>query len=69
MITSGEVSFVKELIYELASIADPSEYIEGEVKDAYTILDKLQQYDTEKLMFIYQQLQSLQDHNTIEYGN
>lgn len=53
MITAGEVQFVKEIIYELTSLADPSEFFEEEVQQAYDILDKLTSYDTELLLSLY----------------
>lgn len=61
MITAGEVQFVKELIYELSALADPSEYIEREVQDAYTILAKLTEYNFEQTVNIYTQLKELEE--------
>jgi hypothetical protein len=56
MITAGEVLFVKEVLMELASIADPNEYYEGEVQEALHLLDKLMDYDTEQVMQIADQI-------------
>ncbi len=50
MITQGEIFFIKELIVELSALADPSEYIEGEVQEAIDLLDKLSRYNLEQVM-------------------
>lgn len=55
MITQGEVAFIRELLLELCTLCDPSEYTEGEVQDAIELLNKLESYDTQKIMKIYQQ--------------
>ena len=50
MITQGEIFFIKELIVELSALADPSEYIEGEVQEAIDLLNKLSRYNLEQVM-------------------
>jgi len=52
MITAYEVLFVKEVLLEMAALADPSEYYEGEVAEAINLLDKLAQYNTEQIVQI-----------------
>lgn len=52
MITQGEINFVKELIMELVTLADPSEYTEGEVQEAIDLLDKLSTHNLEQVMMI-----------------
>ncbi len=59
MITMGEIQFIKELIQELCLLAEPSEYYEGEVQDAYTILDKLSKFDFEQTVSIYYQIEEI----------
>lgn len=56
MITQGEINFVKELIVELATMADPSEYYEGEVEEAVELLDKLASYDLEHVMKVVESM-------------
>lgn len=52
MITAGEVYFIREVLTEVASIADPSEYYEGEVAEAINLLNKLMSYNTEQILQI-----------------
>ncbi len=41
MITTGEIQFVTDVLQDLVSLADPSEYLEGEVREAFKILGSL----------------------------
>lgn len=66
MITAGEVQFIKDLIYDLSALADPSDYVEKEINEAYIILDKLASYDTQMLITIYSQLQEIQNNDDTE---
>ena len=59
MITESEVHFVKEVMQELAALADPSEFLGDEIAEAYTILDKILGYDLSQVINIYSQLQEL----------
>lgn len=63
MITAGEVLFIRETLIEVAALADPSEYYEGEVAEAINLLDKLVSYNTEQIVqiadHINQQLRDL----------
>jgi len=63
MITAGEVQFVRELIYDLSALADPSDYVEKEINEACNILDKLDSYDTQLLIQLYTQLQEIQSND------
>jgi len=56
MITQGEIFFIKELIVELSALADPSEYIEGEVEEAVELLEKLAGYDLENVMKVVEHM-------------
>ncbi len=56
MITKVEINFIKEIIYELSMLADPSEYIEGEVQEAMDLLDKLSSHNLEQVMLIADQM-------------
>lgn len=50
MITAGEIQFIQDLLEELRTLADPSEYYDGEVEDAVELLQKLKEYDTQKVV-------------------
>ena len=61
MITESEVHFVKEVMQELAALADPSEFLGEEITEAYTILDKILGYDLSQVINIYSQLERLKN--------
>ena len=41
MITPSERTFVRDIIQDLMALADPSEYLQEEVNQAFEILDSL----------------------------
>ena len=41
MITNSEVEYIRDILYSLEALADPSEYLQEEVKQAFEILDNL----------------------------
>ena len=47
MITTGEIQFVTDVLQDLVSLADPSEYLEGEVTQAFEILNSLDKQQNE----------------------
>ena len=57
MITSGEIGFIREVIHELCTLSDPSEYYEGEVNEVINLLNKLEEYNTQQVMYIIKQLE------------
>ena len=63
MITESEVMFVREIIQELSAISDHSDYLGGEIQEAYTILDKLLGYDLQQFINIYSQIKELENHD------
>ncbi len=42
IMTESEKRFVRDILYDLSAIADPSEYLQEEVSQAFEILDKLE---------------------------
>ncbi len=60
MITTGEIGFIRELINELCTLSDPSEYYEGEVNEALNLLNKLEEYNTQQVMYMIKQIQELE---------
>lgn len=54
--TSGELSFVKEVLVDLAAIADPSEYLKEEVDQAVQILDSLTNHDAGLICEVVQEI-------------
>lgn len=61
MITSGEIGFIRELINELCTLSDPSEYYEGEVRDALDLLNKLEEYNTQQVMYMIKQMNEMEN--------
>lgn len=47
MLTASEVLFLKDLIEQLASLSDASEYTENEVDEALELLEKVTPIKTE----------------------
>lgn len=64
MLTATEVDFIKDVIEQLSSIADPSEYTDREVEEAIEILDKLKPYSTEDFIGFTKAI-----NNSLEGGN
>jgi len=42
MLTHTEIVLIKEVIEQLAALANPSEFSEGEVREALTLLNKIE---------------------------
>lgn len=61
MITAGELRYVRDIINDLAAIADPSEFLEEEVDEAIRILDSLLDYDSGLICDVVTEI------NNIEY--
>lgn len=41
MITASEKGFIRDILYDLSALAEPSEYLQEEVNQAFEILDNL----------------------------
>ena len=41
MITATETEYIRDIVYDLAALADPSEFLQEEVEAVYEILDNL----------------------------
>ena len=54
--TAGELSYVKDVLLDLVAIADPSEYLKGEVHDAIQILDSLQNYSADLVCEVIEEI-------------
>lgn len=63
MITAGELRFVRDVIYDLAAIVDPSEILEEDVAEAYRILDSLEQYDSGLICDVVHELDLINSNN------
>jgi len=42
IITKSERNFVRDILYDLSALTDPSEYLQEEISQAFEILDKLE---------------------------
>lgn len=61
MITAGELRFVRDVLYDLSALADPSEYLEEDVQEAYRILDSLVMYDSGFVCEVIDEVNRLND--------
>lgn len=50
MLTATEIVFIKELIEQLSSLSEPSDYTLKEVEVAMELLNRLEPIDTEKFL-------------------
>ena len=50
MLTASEIVFLKDLVQQLAGLADPSEYTENEVDLAMELLNRLEPIETEQFL-------------------
>lgn len=60
MITAGEIQYVRDILKDLAAIADPSEYLEEEVDEAIRILDSLTAHDSGMICDVVTELEHIQ---------
>lgn len=61
MLTESEVIFIKDLLEQLSSAADPSEYTQEEVNLALELLNKLQPISTDRYFDLLDDPDRLED--------
>jgi hypothetical protein len=59
MLTATEIVFIKDIIEQLATISEPSEYVKGEVTLALELLNKIEPVDTEKVLELFEDPEEL----------
>jgi len=50
MITQTNIRYIKDVVGDLRALADPSEYLEGEVDEVMRLLDELETVDFDTYM-------------------
>lgn len=53
MLTSLEITFIRDIIKDLTALVEPSEYTKEEVDQALELLNKLQPIDCEKGLEVF----------------
>lgn len=48
--STNDINFLKDLLQELASMADASDYYKGEVNQAFELLDQLDKLSVEEYL-------------------
>jgi hypothetical protein len=61
MLTATELSFVKELIEQLAELADPSEYTQNEVSLALELLNRIEPLETNAVLDLLDSIEELEE--------